>query len=272
MSLRSWRERRRLRVLERAPIDVVVDFAGRQLVFRCHNKTELWRARTAATKEAGTVAWITEVVQPGQVFCDIGANIGLYSLMAAARVGASGRVYAVEPHAANFLSLMGNIVLNRMEQIIQPTACALNDEDGLFDFNYENLMAGSSMSQLNATRDGEEREFKPVVREAKLATSLDRLIESGCLKAPQHLKLDVDGNELPILRGMKRLLTGAKKPLTLQVEINQRYRAELQSFMDECGYVQYHRHDTASGLEQIANGRPAADVAHNALFKPRQLA
>jgi FkbM family methyltransferase len=269
MNLARWLERRRLRALARAPLDVPVAFAGRTLLFRCQTETELWRARTAATKEAGTVEWIAGTVKPGEVFCDIGANIGLYTLMAAAVVGERGRVYAFEPHAANFLSLMRNIVLNRMEQVVQPAACALHDRDGVFDFNYENLGAGSSMSQLAATRDGEEREFRPVVREAKLATSLDRIIESGSLQPPHHVKLDVDGNELLILRGMQRLLGGPMRPRTLQVEINQRYRAELLSFMDQCGYVQYHRHDTAHGLEQIAQGRPAADVAHNALFRPQ---
>lgn len=269
MDFSRWRERRRLRRLKRAPIEVEVPFAGRSLRFRCHSEIELWRARTATSKEAGTVAWIDEAVQPGQVFCDVGANIGVYTLMAATKVGAGGSVHAFEPHAANFLTLLRNITLNRLEAVVHPASCALHDQDGLFDFNYENLASGSSMSQLDATRDGEEREFRPVLREAKLATSLDRLLAGGKMPAPHHVKLDVDGNELPILRGMRALLTGPARPLTLQVEINRRYRAELLAFMERCGYEQYRRHDTAFGLEKLAAGAAPDDVAHNALFRPR---
>jgi len=49
--------------------------------FRCETPVELWRARTLLVKEAGTVEWIRANVAAGDVFYDIGANIGLYTLL-----------------------------------------------------------------------------------------------------------------------------------------------------------------------------------------------
>lgn len=268
MKIPNWIARRQLRALSRPGLAVSAQVLGTEIHFRCRTETELWRVKSAATKEAGTVAWIGDEVRSGDVFCDIGANIGLYTLMAATRVGSSGAVYAFEPHAANFQSLLHNIAANRSGSVVRPLSCALHEAEGVFDFNYQSFLAGSSMSQLGATRDGEEREFAPVVREAKLATTLDRLVDGGFLRAPTHVKLDVDGNELPILRGMRGLLGGTQRPRSLQVEVNQRYLDELMRFLAELGYVQYGRHDTADGLRQIAEGRDPAQVAHNALFRP----
>jgi len=69
--------------------------------FRCETPVEVWRAKTLPVKEAGTIQWIAGRVQSGDVFYDIGANIGLYTLVAGKRVGPAGMVYAFEPHVKN---------------------------------------------------------------------------------------------------------------------------------------------------------------------------
>ena len=266
--LRFVRGPRRFRWREKLLETVVTPLDGREFRFRCASETDVWRARTLATKEAGTIEWIRTAVQPGDVFFDVGANIGLYSLFAAARVGRSGKVFAFEPHAENFLSLMRNIAANGFGDVVRPLSCALHDREGTFDFNYNSLVSGSSMSQLDGTKDGDEQEFAPVFREGKLGVRLDTLVFEWGLPAPTHVKIDVDGNEMPILHGMKRVLSAAAKPRTMQVEINQRYRDELFRFLADCGYVQYHRHDTEHGKQLIASGKDPEQVAHNALFRP----
>src|SRR5688572_15667139 len=78
------------------------DFSVR---FVCQSPMEEMRVRSLLIKEEGTITWIRTYVQPGQVFLDVGANIGLYSLVAGRMVGETGRVYAVEPHSVNVISL-----------------------------------------------------------------------------------------------------------------------------------------------------------------------
>jgi FkbM family methyltransferase len=251
-------------------INVVEISDGAQVYrFRAETPQERWRAETMLVKEAGTIAWIRESVRPGEVFVDIGANVGMYSLMAARHVGASGTVYSFEPHAANFFSLLHNVSLNGLGGVIRPLSAALHDRAGLFDFHYRDWAAGTSMSQLGVTRDGDEVEFAPVVSELKYALPLDSLIADGSVRSPQHVKIDVDGNELLVLRGMRQLLSGANRPRTLQVEVNSRYKAELFSFLADCGYQAYRRHDTQLGQSLIDSGRDPEMVAHNALFRPK---
>src|SRR5215213_8519026 len=74
-------------VRARWPVAEVAAAGGARLTFLCRSDLELMRARTFATKEEGTVEWIRSSVRPGQVFCDVGANIGLYSLLAAHHAG-----------------------------------------------------------------------------------------------------------------------------------------------------------------------------------------
>lgn len=235
--------------------------------FRCDNLTELWRARTLAVKEAGTVEWIKAEVRPGDVFCDIGANVGLYTLMAAKRVGPRGLVYAFEPHVGNVYSLLHNVSRNGFSKNVRVISAALHESEGFFDFHYQQAEPGSSMSQLADTRDAAGQEFQPAFTEYKYATTLDRLVQRGELRAPDLIKIDVDGNELLIVRGMRNLLSGPRPPRALQIEINTRYKADLFALLSECGYTSVVRHDTQSGKAAIAAGKDPEAIGYNAIFR-----
>jgi FkbM family methyltransferase len=235
--------------------------------FRCESALDVVRAQTLLVKERGTVQWIRDSVKPGDVFYDIGANIGIYTPLAAQRVGPAGRVYAFEPHVVNVHALMHNIKANGLGGVVQVMSCALNDREGFFDFNYYSDVSGSSNSQLNELRDGNEREFRPVLTEHKQATTVDALIAAGAIRPATHIKLDVDGNEMLILRGMTRLLGGSGAPATVHVEVNPRYRAELFEFMRERGFELRLRHYTLEGEAKLAAGADAEEISYNAVFQ-----
>jgi FkbM family methyltransferase len=245
----------------------VVELGG-ELTFLCHGVMEEYRVRTLFVKEEGTVNWIRDVVKPGDAFLDVGANIGLYSLLAAQRVGSKGVVYAVEPHIVNFQSLLGNVAINNFQDRVRPLSCALHEASAVLEFNYQSLDPGTSMSQLGGTRDGEEQEFRPVASELKQGVAVDDLIASGAMRPPNHVKIDVDGNELLVLRGMHKTLAGPQAPRTLQVEINARYRDALFGFLGELGFEKSTTHHTLNGKAMIAAGKQPDDIAHNAIFQP----
>ncbi len=189
--------------------------------FRCESGLDVVRARTLLIKERGTVQWIRDAVKPGDVFYDIGANIGIYTPLAAKRVGTAGRVYAFEPHVVNVHALMHNVKANGLGGIVQVMSCALNDCEGFFDFNYYSDVSGSSNSQLHEIRDGTEREFRPVLTEHKQATTVDALIAAGAIRPATHIKLDVDGAEIGVLQGAQATLASASLRSVL-VEVNPR--------------------------------------------------
>src|SRR3990172_6284836 len=61
---------------------------------------------------------------------DLGANIGYYTLLAASIVGASGKVYAIEPFRDNFALLQRNIQINRYDSIVETFQLAISDSIG----------------------------------------------------------------------------------------------------------------------------------------------
>lgn len=253
-------------------VTVIDEATGTRIRFLCNSQLEEYRARTLYIKEEGTIDWIRENVKPGDAFLDIGANIGVYTLVAAHCVGPEGKVYAFEPHMVNFQSLLGNIAANGLQDRVRPFACALHESSQTLEFNYSSLDPGTAMSQLGSTKDSEERDFRPVACEWKLAASVDDLIASGAIRPPTHIKLDVDGNELLILRGMRTLLSGPNPPLSLQVEINQRYDGALFAFLRECGFEQAEVHHTLNGKMMLAKGADPDSITRNAIFRCKRRA
>lgn len=254
-------------------VRVRLDDKGYRSVYLCENKNDAQRPMSLWIKEAGTMRWIDGEVRAGDIFMDIGANIGIYTLAAAHRVGKTGKVYAFEPHKMNGITLLRNLEASGLADRVDFFACALSDASTVLPFNYVSLASASSGSQLGHTRvAGASRDFKPVAREMLAAVTIDELMANGSIKAPNLVKIDVDGNEIKILRGMKKLLTGKDRPRALQVELNAGEQEGIVSFLAECGYALAERHHTRHGEKQLQRGIPLEKVAHNAIFRPRPAA
>ena len=88
----------------------------------------------------------------------------------------------------------------------------------------------------------------------------------GAVQPALHIKIDVDGNELLILRGMRQLLAGKHFPRTIQVEINARHKDELYALLGKLGYCLAEKHFTLHGKKQIAAGADPESVGYNAVF------
>ena len=244
-----------------------VRHGAQEYQLECGSASELWRAKTMLTKEAGTLAWIERVVKEGQVFCDVGANVGIYSLVAARRVGPTGVVYAFEPHLPTAACLVRNVCANALAERVRVLSCALDDRPGFLDFNYASLESGSALSQLDGTRDDTGSSFQPAFSELKYATSLDELTDRGVIRRPHHIKIDVDGNEPRVLGGMAQLARGSDRPLSIQVEVCRRNRLEVERLMADLGYSLVERHFTADGSEKLRLGEDPLDIAHNCVYQ-----
>ena len=164
-----------------------------------------WRARSCK-KEPWTVEWIEESMNEGGVLYDVGANVGAFSLIAAKVCARRGTVVAFEPGFASYAHLCANIVLNRCEPIIIPVPLALGSASGLGRFRYLSLDPGQSRHdfQQNAWVADEAAATKRYLQPV-LSMTLDSVIQTFALPQPNHLKIDVDGGEIDVSRGRRRL-------------------------------------------------------------------
>ena len=236
--------------------------------FQCKSLPEFARCMKMFIKEPGTCDWIKKELRPGEIFYDVGANIGVYTVLAAVCTGENGRVFAFEPHCPSFSRLLDNIRVNNLEQIVTPCNFALHDQQGFFPFNYFSEEAATSHSQIGSASSDSRIEFKPEVSELKYSASIDSLIATKEFPPPHHIKIDVDGNELKILQGMSTLMKSPQRPKSIQVEIDEPYKEDIMSFMAIHKYVLSTKHYSRARLKSIAVGDDPENLMLNAIFNP----
>lgn len=157
---------------------------------------------------------LTKVLKPGTTFIDIGANMGLYTLFAASRVGETGRVVAIEPSAREMKILESNVKQNGLGNV-RLRQIALSDRDS----EVELLVAGlenSGHNTLGAFGYNTALDHKERVR----AVCLDELVQSEEIERVDVVKMDIEGAELAALRGAPETL--ARFHPLLLVELSDR--------------------------------------------------
>lgn len=153
--------------------------------------------------EPATLRRYPKFVEPGDIVLDIGANIGAHTLPLAQRVGPAGRVIAFEPTAFAFAKLRRNLALNPDLAIrvdARQTMLASEASSRLPESIYSSwpLDGGDDLHQqhrgrLKSTHGADQR-------------VLDDLLDELGLAHIDLIKLDVDGNELEVLRGARTCL------------------------------------------------------------------
>jgi FkbM family methyltransferase len=166
------------------------------------NRTEHYRVETLATKEPETVRWIAEDFRAGDMLFDVGANVGIYAILAAAQ-NPAGTVVAVEPMAVTFTRLCENALLNGLTNL-HPWCVAVGAENGVAQFHLASVEAGSSMHSLGAPAMTEAFGERVVMTTGVGVVTIDSLAaEAG---VPNLIKVDVDGGEDAVLAGATAVL------------------------------------------------------------------
>ncbi len=211
-------------------------------------------------KEPETVSWIERELTEEAVFYDVGANVGTYTLIAAAYWGQSVRVVAIEPSAINFSRLLMNLKINRCAERVIPLPVALARRTGLESFHYANLEAGGALHTLGSPSDLSARGLRPALSVPTLAFDLDTLIQQFHLPEPTHLKVDVDGQELDVLEGAQRVLPGVRG---LLVELEEgKGDSQVRRFLSERGF-----RETASYPYRYGHLQPEYRRVANVIFQ-----
>jgi FkbM family methyltransferase len=151
---------------------------------------------------------IFALVRPGMTVLDIGANIGLHTVDLAGRVGPRGRVIAFEPNPAVRAELNANVLLNGLKNV-EVREEALWDRDGDETFCFP-AIGSEAMGGLRRNQTFDVK-YEAKVTAARLDTTLSLL----GINEVDFIKLDVEGAELPVLRGAGTLLDGSNRPSVL---------------------------------------------------------
>jgi FkbM family methyltransferase len=193
-----------------------IEIDGVTLTYVTPNGATKWRVDTLFHKEPDTIAWI-RAFQPNDIFVDIGANVGMYSIFAAKT--RSVRTYALEPESQNYALLNENIVQNLLNERVTAYCLALSDELGFSQLHLYSFLLGGSGHTYGEQLDHNLLPRKPAYSQGCVSATLDMLIDHGAIPVPTHIKIDVDGLEHKVIAGCKTTL---ENPLlrSLLVEIN----------------------------------------------------
>lgn len=146
-----------------------------------------------------------KAVKEGMVVVDIGANIGYYSLIAAMLVGESGKVYAFEPVPDNYVLLVKNIRANSYTNIVA-TQKAVSDSSGKARLFLSDMAHDHSFSTKNVISDRHRAGSIEVD-----TITLDEFFRKEAKQRIDIIKIDAEGAEWLILRGMENLIRINKK-------------------------------------------------------------
>jgi FkbM family methyltransferase len=160
--------------------------------------------------ERSTSKALQELVQPGMIVLDIGANIGAHALPMASRVGTTGWVYAFEPTDWAFNRLKRNQSLNpSISHSLTPVQCALTDDASEMPKAFHSSWNLKENSDTHPVHGGRLEKASD-----SAFMSLDEFVDKNSLTRIDLIKMDVDGFEMKVLRGAKNSLKKFK-PLIL---------------------------------------------------------
>ena len=255
LPLRAVDANTRVEALEALSEEAIVHTAvpGGRLSFFAPSPLLRSRASALLNKEPDTIGWIDSMAA-ADVFWDIGANVGVYSLYAATRSGC--RVLAFEPSAANFYVLARNIQLNQLEARVAGYCLALSGSTGLGVLNLDSSAPGTAMSQFGNAGEASRYSTGHPMLQGMIGFTIDDFIARFDPPFPTHVKLDVDGLEWPILQGAARTLND-RRLKSMMVELTLTNDSERESAMQTlatAGFVFQSRGDTQGAAgEQAAN-------------------
>ena len=202
--------------------------------------------------EPETNQFLSERLSTGQVFLDIGANIGVFALPAARRVGPAGIVVAVEPSPTVADYLRRNIALNGLTNVRVKQCAAYNRDVEALPFYHaptDHFGMGALAPQFHAA---------PI---NVPAFTLDHILADEGITKVDLIKIDVEGFEAAVFRGAAGILTGEAAPPILfefcdwaEARVPGGQVGDAQRVLLDYGYKIYRLPDVLAGRNKPLPG------------------
>jgi FkbM family methyltransferase len=210
-----------------------INVKGQSIRIAIDNFRTLQRAKTYSIKEPDTLDWL-DSFEPGSCFFDLGANIGQYSLYPAKKYGNDIQVYSFEPQCANYYLLNKNIYLNKLEKNITSYCVAVSGEEGFSKLYIPKFYGGGNRSQFGK-EDLKNMKVAATHIQGIFGVTLDDLCAKWGFPYPNYMKIDVDGIEIPIIKGAENVLKNpALKSVIVELGTPEE-QEEAVSLMEQAG-------------------------------------
>lgn len=148
---------------------------------------------------------ISEQLSEGDIFIDVGANVGVHAMHAAQRVGRSGRVHAIEASPTIARILRRNLARNGLDHVVVTHNVAASDRPGTLTVF---LHDASNLGATTTQRDNLEASRRYVGEESVAALPLADIVPLDDLLRARMIKIDVEGAEWLVLQGLARTWRG----------------------------------------------------------------
>jgi len=206
--------------------------------------------------EHAELKFILRVLQPGMTFFDVGANVGLFSLAAGKKLtGHQSSLYAFEPCPSTYANLKANLLKNRLTGA-RAIRVALSDQTG-----EANLYVNASLKDaLNSLEHPSYSDAEVVGREVVQTITLDDFVARENIARVDVMKVDVEGAELKVFRGGRKLLERPDAPLILYEGYSwctagfHYHPVELMWQLEEFGYELFILDPESGGVRQRKSG------------------
>jgi FkbM family methyltransferase len=222
--------------------------------------------------EGETFDFVTKNLKKGDTFLDIGTHVGFFSIIASKIVCDSGKVYSFEMNHSNYSHLLAHIKLNNSNNIV-PHNWAVSDKSGMIEFfhNQDND-GGHSLWDCGKHEFNIKSKEKPTSI-ISYSVAIDDYFDAG--RKVNFMKIDTEGAEVLVLKGMQNLLKRDKPIVVAEVnefglkEMGFSY-IDLRKIMSDIGYRCW-KLDLPKPIELNENEKVESDYIYNVAFSTENI-
>ena len=217
---------------------VIVPFIGESQLVAESGMTGATGNIYAGLHEFVDMAFTLHLLQPGDLFVDVGANIGSYTVLASKVAGANS--LSIEPVPATFRRLQRNINLNDISSLVDSRCCAAGQKQGVIKFT----------SDLDTTNQVVDGDYQGKTIEVPVE-SLDSLLEN---LQPTLIKIDVEGFEPEVIAGaIETLKCDSLLAILLETVNSQIEKALKDAGFATASYDPFNRELVVAGTTHSSN-------------------
>jgi FkbM family methyltransferase len=208
--------------------------------------------------EPNLTNWITQRLKPGDVFVDVGANIGYFSSLASKLVGDSGKVVSIEALPQIFNRLKGNLEMNSARNVRLANVAVWHQDEQVKMFSQSEHPSGTT-SLMPAWAD--QWQLKTISEVS--ARPLPSILTPEEIKTVRLIKIDVEGAEWNVVTGMASMMSTCRQEVEIIMEVSRSMLAvhgktpqDLVDLFSSWGFHPYRVVNDYSAMAYVGRGTP----------------